>query len=389
MKRKICIITGTRAEYGLLRWVMDGIKKSPEFTLQLIVTGMHLSHEYGETFKFIEQDGFNIDKKVELNLTSDKPVGISKSMGHGLIGFAKSFDELKPDLIMVLGDRFEIMAGVTAALPFRIPVAHIHGGELTEGLIDEAIRHSITKMSHFHFVAAPEYRKRVIQLGEQPDNVYLVGGLGVDSIKRINLLDKLGLEQALNFKFGKKNLLVTYHPVTLDKGMAKTQMSELLEALEMLTDTNLIFTYSNADTEGKEINRLIEKFVSKKSNRIAFRSLGQLKYLSCMSQVDGVVGNSSSGLIEAPSFKKGTINIGDRQRGRLIASSVIECLPNCKSILNAIKKLYSKDFQNSLSAVVNPYGEGLASEKILTILKNVRFDNKIKKRFNDIEKLCE
>ena len=389
MKRKICIITGTRAEYGLLRWVIDGIKNSPEFTLQLIVTGMHLSHEYGETFKIIEQDGFEIDRKVELNLTSDTPVGISMSMGHGFIGFAKSFNELKPDLIMVLGDRFEIMAGVTAALPFRIPVAHIHGGELTEGLIDEAIRHSITKMSHFHFVAAPEYKKRVIQLGEQPDSVYLVGGLGVDSIKRLKLLNKLELEQALNFKFGKKNLLVTYHPVTLEKGMAKNQMLVLLEALEMLADTNLIFTYSNADTEGKEINRLIEKFVSKKANRIAFKSLGQLKYLSCMSQVDGVVGNSSSGLIEAPSFKKGTINIGDRQRGRLIASSVIECFPNRKSILDAIKKLYSKDFQNSLSSVVNPYGEGFASEKILTILKNVSFHNKIKKKFNDIEQLCE
>ena len=389
MKRKICIITGTRAEYGLLRWVMDGIKNSPEFTLQLIVTGMHLSHEYGETFKIIEQDGFEIDRKVELNLTSDTPVGISTSMGHGFIGFAKSFNELKPDLIMVLGDRFEIMAGVTAALPFRIPVAHIHGGELTEGVIDEAIRHSITKMSHFHFVAAPEYKKRVIQLGEQLDSVYLVGGLGVDSIKRLKLLNKLELEQALNFTFGKKNLLVTYHPVTLEKGMAKNQILALLEALEMLADTNLIFTYSNADTEGKEINRLIEKFVSKKANRIAFKSLGQLKYLSCMSQVDGVVGNSSSGLIEAPSFKKGTINIGDRQRGRLIASSVIECFPNRKSILDAIKKLYSKDFQNSLSSVVNPYGEGFASEKILTILKNVSFNNKIKKKFNDIEKLCE
>lgn len=389
MKRKICIITGTRAEYGLLRWVMDGIKNSPEFTLQLIVTGMHLSHEYGETFKIIEQDGFEIDRKVELNLTSDTPVGISTSMGHGFIGFAKSFNELKPDLIMVLGDRFEIMAGVTAALPFRIPVAHIHGGELTEGVIDEAIRHSITKMSHFHFVAAPEYKKRVVQLGEQSDSVYLVGGLGVDSIKRLKLLNKLELEQALNFTFGKKNLLVTYHPVTLEKGMAKNQILALLEALEMLADTNLIFTYSNADTEGKEINRLIEKFVSKKANRIAFKSLGQLKYLSCMSQVDGVVGNSSSGLIEAPSFKKGTINIGDRQRGRLIASSVIECFPNRKSILDAIKKLYSKDFQNSLSSVVNPYGEGFASEKILTILKNVSFNNKIKKKFNDIEKLCE
>jgi len=295
MTRKICIITGTRAEYGLMRWVMQGIKDDSELTLQVIATGMHLSPEFGLTYQAIEQDGFQIDRKVEMLTSSDTPVGIAKSMGLGLIGFADTLNELRPDLIVVLGDRFEIFSAVSAALVARIPVAHLHGGEATEGLIDEAIRHSITKMSHLHFVAAEAYRQRVIQLGEQPDRVFLVGGLGIDNIKRLQLLDRAALETSLDFKLGPKNLLITFHPVTLETATAANQMEELLAALAALHDTQLIFTLPNADTDGRTLIKRVEQFVAQHPNARAYTSLGQLRYLSCIAQVDGVVGNSSSG----------------------------------------------------------------------------------------------
>ena len=384
MKRKICVITGTRAEYGLLRWVMQCIKDDINLDLQIIATGMHLSPEFGLTYKVIEADGFEIDRKVEILTSSDTPVGIAKSMGLGLIGFADALNELNPDLIIILGDRFEIFAAVSAALVARIPVAHLHGGEATEGLIDEAIRHSITKMSHLHFVAAEEYRQRVIQLGEQPELVFSVGGLGIDSIKRLNLLDRKTLEVELGFKFDKKNLLITFHPVTLENSSAVKQMQELLTALTKLEDTKLIFTMPNADTDGRALIQMVENFVSQNSNAHAFTSLGQLRYLSCLAQVDGIVGNSSSGLLEVPSFKKGTINIGDRQRGRLQASSVINCEPTQESIINAIKLFYSPRFQSKLKQVYNPYGVGGASEKIVKIIKFVKLDDLIKKQFYDL-----
>jgi len=316
MTRKICVITGTRAEYGLLRWVMQGIKDDPELTLQVIATGMHLSPEFGLTYREIEKDGFQIDRKVEMLTSSDTPVGIAKSMGLGLIGFAEALNELNPDLIVVLGDRFEIFAAVAAALVARMPVAHLHGGEITEGAFDEALRHSITKMSHLHFVAAEEYRQRVIQLGEQPERVFLVGGLGIDNIKRLKLLDRAELEASIDFQLGAKNLLITFHPVTLETSTAEDQMAELLAALAELKDTQLIFTMPNADTDGRALIKMVQQFVAEHPNARAYTSLGQLRYLSCAAQVDGVVGNSSSGLAEVPSFKKGTINIGDRQRGR-------------------------------------------------------------------------
>ncbi|MBF0219306.1 MAG: UDP-N-acetylglucosamine 2-epimerase (hydrolyzing), partial [Gammaproteobacteria bacterium] len=279
--RKICIITGTRAEYGLLRWVMQGIQDDPELTLQIIATGMHLSPEFGLTYQAIEQDGFQIDRKVEMLTSSDTAVGIAKSMGLGLIGFADALNELQPDLIVVLGDRFEIFAAVSAALVARIPVAHLHGGEITEGAVDEALRHSITKMSHLHFVAAEAYRKRVIQLGEQPDRVFLVGGLGIDSIKRLQLLDRAALEASLAFKLGHKNLLITFHPVTLESATAADQMAELLVALAVLKDTHLIFTLPNADTDGRALIKMVNQFVVKHPNARAYTSLGQLRYLSC------------------------------------------------------------------------------------------------------------
>jgi GDP/UDP-N,N'-diacetylbacillosamine 2-epimerase (hydrolysing) len=384
MSRKICVITGTRAEYGLLRWVMQGIKDDAELSLQIVATGMHLSPEFGLTDREIEKDGFLIDRKVEMLTSSDTSVGIAKSMGLGLIGFADALNELKPDLIVVLGDRFEIFAAVSAALVARIPIAHLHGGETTEGAFDEALRHSITKMSHLHFVATEQYRQRVIQLGEQPDRVFLVGGLGIDNIKRMRLLDRAELEASIDFKLGQKNLLITFHPVTLEASTAKVQMSELLDALATLKDTQLIFTMPNADNDGRILIRLVQQFVDQHANARAYTSLGQLRYLSCIAQVDGVVGNSSSGLTEVPSIKKGTINIGDRQRGRLQAGSIINCEPNCESIVAALRQLYSTEFQEGLSKVINPYGAGGASEKIVTTLKHCSIAGIVKKRFHDL-----
>ena len=382
--RKICVITGSRAEYGLLRWVMKGIKDDPVLKLQVIVTGMHLSREFGLTYREIEKDGFHIDGKVKMLTSSDTPVGIAKSMGKGLIGFADALNELKPDLIVVLGDRFEIFSAVAAALVARIPVAHLHGGELTEGAFDEAIRHSITKMSHLHFVATEEYRRRVIQLGEQPQRVFTVGGLGIDNILRLKLFKREELEAVLNFKLGKKNLLITFHPVTLENDAGVKQMGELLKALRKIKKTQLIFTLPNADTNSRKLIKMVKQFVAQNPNARAYSSLGQLRYLSCIAQVDGVVGNSSSGLAEVPSFRKGTINIGDRQQGRLQATSVINCQATRQSIGIAIRRLYSRDFQARLSQVRNPYGTGGASDKVVKSLKHCSLNGISKKAFYDL-----
>ncbi len=386
MKRKICIVTGTRAEYGLLRWVMEGIREASTLELQVIATGMHLSPEFGLTYRDIEKDGFSIDRKVEMLLSSDTPVGLAKSMGLGLIGFGEAWQQLRPDLVLVLGDRFEIFSAVAAALIARIPVAHLHGGETTEGAFDEALRHSISKMSHLHFVAAEVYRQRVLQLGEHPDRVFLVGGLGIDNIKKLSLLDRPALEASLGFKLGRKNLLITFHPVTLENKTSQQQMAELLMALEKLEDTHLIFTMPNADTDSRVLFDMVKQFVNKHSHACAHTSLGQLRYLSTVQHVDAVVGNSSSGIIEAPSFAKGTINVGDRQRGRLKAESVIDCEPNEQSILAALQKLYSPSFQSLLKKVQNPYGEGGASEKVVQILKNHSLNSILKKTFYDFVK---
>jgi GDP/UDP-N,N'-diacetylbacillosamine 2-epimerase (hydrolysing) len=383
--KKICVVTGTRADYGLLRWVLEGIQQSTELELNLIATGMHLSPEFGMTYRDIEADGFKIDYKIEVLLSSDTSVGISKSMGLGMIGFADAFAELKPDLILVLGDRYEIFAAASAAMIARIPIAHLHGGEATEGAFDEAIRHSITKMSHLHFVAAEEYRQRVIQLGEDPGRVFLVGGLGIDNIRKLKLLDRDKLEVALDFKLGKKNLLITFHPVTLEQGTAAAQMGELLAALDTLKDTHLIFTMPNADTDGRELIDMIQDFVAQRTSySCAYTSLGQLRYLSTIAQVDAVVGNSSSGLIEVPSFNKATINIGDRQLGRLKSDSVIDCKPTRQSITIALNQVNTNEFQATLKHVCNPYGEGGASEKVVNTLVNYDLNNIIKKLFYDL-----
>ena len=386
MKRQICVVTGSRAEYGLLSGIIDGIQVSETLELQIVVTGMHLSERFGCTWRDIEYDGYRIDRRVKMSLTMDTSVAITKDMGHAMIDFADVLEELKPDMLLILGDRFEIFVAAVAAMMARIPIAHVHGGEATEGSIDEAIRHSITKMSHLHFVAATEYAQRIIQLGEAVERVHVVGGMGVDNIRRCRFLERNELEGALQFSLGRKNLLVTFHPVTLEKGTAEGQMKELLAALETLSDIHIIFTLPNADPEGEVLVRLIKRFVSHHPRTIAVTSMGQRRYFSCLGQVDGVVGNSSSGLLEAPSFKIGTINIGDRQRGRLKAKSVIDCSPTKKSILQAIKILYSPTFQSDLKTVTNPYDFGGGSAAVVQVLENADLDSLLKKTFVDCPK---
>jgi UDP-N-acetylglucosamine 2-epimerase (non-hydrolysing)/GDP/UDP-N,N'-diacetylbacillosamine 2-epimerase (hydrolysing) len=366
--RRICVVTGSRAEYGLLYWVMKELQGDADLVLQVIATGMHLAPEFGSTYRVIEEDGFTIDAKVEMLLASDTPVGIAKSIGLGVIGFADAFERLHPDLVVLLGDRFEILAAAQAALVARIPVAHIAGGDTTEGAFDEAIRHSITKMSHLHFVTNEEAARRVRQLGEAPDKVYLVGSPGLDHIERLALLDREELSRQLDHAFRQRNLLVTFHPVTLDEQPAERQFEELLTALDALGENvGLFLTRPNADTGGKALFPLIDAFTSSHRNTKAFTSLGQLRYLSLMSQVDAVVGNSSSGLYEAPSFKKPTVNIGDRQRGRLQAGSVLNCPPCADAIEKTIRTAFALDCQN----VVNPYGDGKSSPRIVRVLKSV------------------
>ena len=381
---KVCVITGTRAEYGLLRLVMDGIKKSDKLELQIIATGMHLSPEFGMTICDIERDGFQVDRKLEMLLSSDTPVGVTKSTGLAIISFADAFNELSPDIVMVLGDRFELLAASTAALIARIPIAHLHGGETTEGAFDEAIRHSITKMSHLHFVAADPYKRRVIQLGEQPENVFNVGGLGIDNIKKLKLLSLKDLEKDLQFKFLKKNFIITFHPVTLENNSSEEQMIELLKSLDKFKDVGLIFTMPNSDTNGRIIFKLIEDFCGNRTNAVYYKSLGQLRYLSCLKYVDVVVGNSSSGLLEVPSFEIPTINIGDRQKGRLKADSVIDCMPKSQSISEAITYSLNSHTKDKLKDIRNPYGDGGASQRVINVLEKINLNGIMKKKFHDL-----
>jgi UDP-hydrolysing UDP-N-acetyl-D-glucosamine 2-epimerase len=384
VSRKICFITGTRAEYGLLRVLMGLVRDDDAFQVQVAVTGMHLSPEFGLTFREIEADGFRIDERVEMLLSSDTSVGVAKATGLGLIGFADAFERLKPDMLVVLGDRFEILAAATAGLLAGIPIAHIHGGETTEGAFDEAIRHSVTKMSHLHFVAAEPYRNRVIQLGEAPERVFLVGGLGIDAIERLELMSRAELERSLNFELRTRNLLVTFHPPTIE-GNGPQQLQALLDALAALGDqVGIIFTMPNADTGGRELTRMVEAFVAAHPNARAYPSLGQLRYFSCMRQVDAVVGNSSSGLAEAPSFRIGTLNIGARQDGRLKAHSVIDCQPERGSLEAALAELLSPGFRAKLPDVCNPYGEPGASGRILEVLRDHPLGGLTRKRFYDI-----
>lgn len=385
MTRKVCIVTGSRAEYGLLRPVIEGVRSAPDLELQLVATGMHLSAEFGSTWREIERDGVPIAARVEMLLGSDTAVGVTKSTGLGLIGFADAFAMLCPDIVLVLGDRFEILAAATAALLAAIPIAHLHGGETTEGAFDEAIRHAVTKMAHLHFVAARSYRDRVIQLGESPERVFEVGGLGVDAIGRIDRMSRAELEQELRLSLGARSLVVTYHPVTLEPGAAEAQLGAMLEALDLCEpDTTLIFTMPNADTGGRALMTRIEQYVAGRPGAHAFTSLGQRRYLSLLGEVDGVIGNSSSGLAEAPSFGIGTVNIGDRQTGRLKATSVIDCAPTRDDIARALRQLRDPVFAAGLAGTVNPYGRGGAGPAIVEVLRAVPLEGLIRKHFHDL-----
>ena len=385
MSRKICVVTSSRADYGLLKLLLKLIKDDSNLSLQLIATGTHFLKKYGETYQEIIEDGFVIEKKIEILSEKNDTLSVTESIGNGVNKFATALKELKPDLVLLLGDRFEIFAAAIASHVAQIPIIHIHGGELTEGAIDDAFRHSITKMSQMHFVATQEYANRVIQLGEQPNRVIISGALGVDAIHNLKLLSKIELEEKLGFKFGKKNLLITFHPVTLESKEISNQIDSLLAALEELTDTTLIFTMPNADPDSQIISDAIEKFVRDNLNAKFFKSLGQLAYLSCIPFVDGVVGNSSSGILEVPSFRKGSVNIGDRQLGRIMPPSVINCEPSTLKIISAIKQLYSKPFKDMLETFTNPYGSLGASIIIMEKMKKYDFGTNTKKKFFDIK----
>ena len=385
MKKKICVITGSRAEYGLFNPLLKEIKKEPMFRLQIAATGMHLSSIYGLTYKEILRDGFRIDEKVKIPLKDDTAEGVTRSLGMGVIGFASAFKRLRPDLVILLGDRFETYSAAIAAFVARIPIAHLHGGELTEGALDDTFRHSITKMSFLHFTSTRAYRNRVIQLGEDPGRVFNVGALGVDNIRRTKLLSKDTLEKELGFGLNGKVALITFHPVTLERNTSKQQFDQLLSALDDFKNLKVIFTKPNSDINGKIIIRLIDEYVKNRKNRaVAFTSLGRVKYLSLMKYVDVMIGNSSSGIIEMPSFGKPTVNLGDRQKGRIAAKSVIQCSPEQGSIKKALKRAFSQKFNRVCARIKNPYDGGFASKKIISILKKeLPRIKSLKKKFYD------
>jgi len=382
--RKICVVTTTRAEYGLLKPLLTQIENDPALQLQLLVSGTHLSPEHGETYKEIEKD-FHITQKVPMQLQADDALSSSKAMAQLQIDITKTLQDLQSDIVVVLGDRYEIMAVAIATMMLHIPLAHIHGGETTEGAMDEAIRHSITKMAHLHFPATQEYAQRIIQLGEDPKRVFQVGALGVENIQTLKLLDKSAFEESIGVKLQKRNLLVTYHPETLSSQTPKEEFSELLSALKELDETLIIFTKANADSHGKIINSMIDEYVLTNSNSVVFSSLGQLRYLSALQFVDAVVGNSSSGIIEVPSFHIATINIGDRQKGRTQSQSIINTPCKEEAISKAIKTSYSSEFQEVLKKSENPYKSDNTSFQIKEVLKTTPLENILKKSFYTIE----
>ena len=386
LMRKICVVTGTRAEYGLLSRLMQMIKVFDQTQLQIIATNMHLSPKYGNTYQEIEKDGFTIDKKIPiLEDGKDDANATLKSMAKALTGIADAYDELNPDMVVVLGDRYEILAAATAALIERIPIAHIHGGEITEGAYDDAIRHSITKMSHLHFASTEDYRRRIIQLGEQPDTVWYVGAIGVENIKKLPLLSKEEIEGSVNFKLDEKTLLVTYHPVTLGTHTAEHDINEFIAALEDRKDLRIVFTMPNSDTGAQEIVEAINAFVANNNDRaVAYKSLGIKRYLSVMKYVGAVVGNSSSGLVEVPSFGIPTLNIGDRQKGRLAAESVYNCETDTESILKGLDVIMSPEFRQMAKQIQNPYDKEGTAQAIFDVISTYPLEQLKQKHFYDI-----
>lgn len=387
MKKIICILTATRAEYGLLKPIITKLNRVMEFDIRIVVTGMHLSPAFGSTYQEIEKDHFIIDKKIEILDDADGPTAVSKAMGMTMIGFGQYFEELRPDILLVLGDRYETLAVCCAAMNARIPIAHLYGGETTEGALDESIRHAITKMSYLHFTSTQEYRKRVIQLGESPDRVFTVGAIGIENIKNIKYLQKKELEERLSFKLNKPYAVVTYHPVTLEGNNVIEQFNALLKAMDRHSELNYIITKANSDAYGQTVNQMIDQYTKQHSNAIGFTSLGMIRYLSALKYSSLVIGNSSSGLLEAPSFGIPTINIGDRQKGRLQSSSIINCEPQFEEIDKAISLGLSTEFQKIAKTADNPYGDGNTSNKIVEVLKTYLLKKEInlKKQFYNIE----
>lgn len=383
--KNICIITGTRAEYGLLKPLMHSIEESTEFNLQLIATAAHLSPEFGNTYKLIKLDGFTINEKVEMLLSADTGTSIVKSMGLGMIGYADSLSRLQPDALVILGDRYEMLAVASAASVLKIPIIHLHGGEITEGAYDDAFRHAITKLSQLHFTSTENYRQRVIQMGENPENVFNVGAIGIDNIKKLNLLTKAQLEQELDLKFLKYNYQVTFHPETLSELSAESQFQIVLDAIKQEENSFFVFSKANADTDGRIINSMIDEFVKNNPNiSKAFSTLGTLRFLSVLKVSDAIIGNSSSGIIEAPSLGIPTINLGDRQKGRIQAKSVLNCDVDSIQFKEALKKTKDQNFKNEVVSYKNPFGEGNTTEKIINILKQTNFNLLKTKKFYDL-----
>ena len=383
--RRICVVTGTRAEYGLLYWSLREISSDPALELQLVVTGTHLSPRFGLTYQQIEADGFDIAAKVDMGLIDDTGLAIAQAMGRAVIGLADALSKLQPDLLVVLGDRYEILAAAQAAMLQQIPIAHIHGGESTEGLIDEAVRHAVTKMSHIHCVAAEAYAKRVIQMGEHPSTVHIVGATGFDQLEKMERLDRTNLEQSIDFTLGKRNFLITMHPETLSDTNAQQQVQPLLDALVAYPDVHIIFTGSNADPTGQGISALLKKFTEAHSERCCyFESLGQLRYLSLLEHVDVVIGNSSSGIIEAPALGIPVVNIGNRQKSRLRAPCIIDCTTNSEAIRNAIEKALTPEHRQLAETKHTPYGKPGAAKHIVKVLRDTSLKNILHKHFYDI-----
>ena len=377
--QRVCIVTGTRAEYGLLKWVMQELKEDPEVDLQIVATGTHLAPSFGETRSEIEGDGFRVDETVEMLLDSDTSVGTAKSVGLGTIGMAEALQRLAPDVVLLLGDRFEVLAAAQAALVAKVPVAHVHGGETTEGAVDESIRHAVTKMASVHFVAAAPFRRRVVQLGEHPSRVFNVGAPGLDALRRVDLMDRPTLEASLGAELRPPTFLITYHPATLQDTPPEESVQELLRALSRFPEAQLLFTKSNADSGGRAINRRIEQYAEREGERArVYESLGQRRYLSALRYVDLVVGNSSSGLIEAPAVPVPTVNVGTRQQGRPRAGSVLDCPERAPAIAAAIRTALSEEFQGRLPDVTSPYGDGNAAPRICRHLKTLEISGPAK-----------
>lgn len=383
--RRICIFTGGRSDFGLLQPLIRAVMQEQQFELQLIATGSHLSVDFGMSVREIEEAGIPIARKIEILGSGDTAADAARAAGRGMLGFADALDELRPDVVVVLGDRYEALAAVFSSVILGIPVAHLHGGEVTEGSTDDSFRHAITKLASLHFVAAEPYRARVIQMGEDPDRVFLVGGLGVDAMLRLPLLSREEVERRLNFRIDEGTLLATVHPATAGSADPGLECGEMLAALEADKDVRIIFTLANADAGGRQVNEQIKAFVARNPARsVCFSSLGSQLYFSCLQFVRGMIGNSSSGLLEAPSFHIGTINIGSRQNGRLRSASVIDCVADRRSIAEALSRLFSAEFQRIAATASNPYGSGGATSEILRVLNMAEFDKLRMKTFRDI-----